>query len=125
VIRNCFVGGQYDPGVKALYAIEERRNRIIKDGAKAWLRVQGEDGMDTRAMWDQGIPQQLLDTLEGFEAAAAVAASIACLVNHGWRMQFIGSDELHSITPPINVKTVRESLEEPLYLPAVEVIRHG
>src|SRR5262245_50225598 len=69
---------------KRLYKLEGQRAETIKACAREWLRLTG---LGEDKYWTQAIPQQLHDTLDGYETACGIIAAEAFLKRHGWKVE--------------------------------------
>jgi hypothetical protein len=66
-----------------LYALEEKRNKIIHACAEEWARIVEKAFEEKSDKWKQSIPQALFDTLESFQTDCSLVACIAFLKLHG------------------------------------------
>jgi len=64
-----------------LYTQEGKRNDLLIDAAREWLKVQ-EKPED--ALWNEAIPQALYDLLESFDPQASELAAQAYLESIGY-----------------------------------------
>ena len=67
-----------NPETEKLYDIETQKNKKIEEAATEWGKIEGIDDK-----WGINIPTQLYDTLNSWEKASAIAASITYLHEHG------------------------------------------
>lgn len=72
-------------GAERLYALEARRNGLIKRCAVEQGKVMGFD--PKAQFWTHCLPEQIASILEGFDRKATEVAAIAWLEKHGWRVE--------------------------------------
>jgi hypothetical protein len=75
-----FVSGDGGAGEK-LYDLERRRNDIIHDCARQWMKIAK---ISDKEHWFRGVPQALHDTLESYQTECGIMAAEAFLLRHGW-----------------------------------------
>jgi hypothetical protein len=75
-----FVSGDGKLGSK-LYALEERRSKLIHEIGHLWSEIAE---VDRKEHWTRAVPQVLHDTLESYQTECGIVAAEAFLKRHGW-----------------------------------------
>jgi len=78
--QNIFVGTG-TAAARKLYALEEKRAKIIKDCAEQWSKVCD---VPESEFWNRAIPQALHDMLVAYGTEAGIVACESFLERHGW-----------------------------------------
>src|SRR6266480_426828 len=70
-------------GAEKLYALEEKRDKLIHQCAEEQGRVMGFD--PKHEFWTHCLPEQIASILEAFDQTATELAAMAWLEKRGWR----------------------------------------
>lgn len=92
-IPTAFAVGR-SPKTERLYELEDQRNEIIKKAAAEWSRVTGIGDAEGVGLYRAAVPQQLFDTLEGFDSVSSMMAAMSWLIDRMEKDMHYGDDAL-------------------------------